>query len=288
MYLNKSNLKNNILNCDQCKVPFNDYDQPRILPCGETICSICLLKIEKKAINQKFNCNLCLNDHSIPDNGFPINKKMCALITVEPMEISRGHEYDQLQNNLNKVQSIVKLVWHDFENGTDIISEYCNEQIRLIQLSTENKIEQINKLSEELIAFVKEYERTCIVSHININKPTIKEDIDKIFQEANTFLNEKQAYSQQYQIDDEEIKAINKTSEDLYSALIERSQKLKSLIFNKRLVKFLSNTKEFGKFELESFDYERLEEPTVFSFYYYQLIKFKIKRIYFRKYSVDL
>jgi hypothetical protein len=31
-------------------------------------------------------------------------------------------------------------------------------KIRLIQLSAENKIEKINKLSDELIAFVKEYE----------------------------------------------------------------------------------------------------------------------------------
>ncbi len=31
-------------------------------------------------------------------------------------------------------------------------------KIRLIQLSAENKIEKINKLSDELIGFVKEYE----------------------------------------------------------------------------------------------------------------------------------
>ena len=54
------------------------------------------------------------------------------------------------QNNLNKVFSKVKLFCSDYENGTDIIKEYCNEQIRLIQSSTENKIEQINKLNEHV------------------------------------------------------------------------------------------------------------------------------------------
>ena len=43
------------------------------------------------------------------------------------MEISRGHEFERLQNNLNKVKLIVKLLRYDFENGTDIITEYCNE-----------------------------------------------------------------------------------------------------------------------------------------------------------------
>jgi len=114
------------------------------------------------------------------------------IISAEPMEISRGENYERLQNNLNKVFSIVKLFCSDYENGTDIIKEYyCNEQIRLIQLSTEKKIEQINKLSDELIAFIKEYERSCIESYLNKNKPSIKEDINKMIQETNTFLNVK-------------------------------------------------------------------------------------------------
>ena len=75
MYLNKSNLENDILNCDQCKIPFNDHDQQRILSCVETICSICLLKIEKEVINNHFKCSICLNDHYIPNDVFPINKK---------------------------------------------------------------------------------------------------------------------------------------------------------------------------------------------------------------------
>ena len=29
-------LQNEILNCDQCNVPFNVYDQPKFLPCGST------------------------------------------------------------------------------------------------------------------------------------------------------------------------------------------------------------------------------------------------------------
>ena len=159
--------------------------------------------------------------------------------------------------------SIIQLLWSDCENGNDIIREYCNEHIRLIQLSTENKIEQINKLSDELIAFVREYERTCIESYSNKNKSVIKEDINKIINEANIFLNEKQAYLQQLITDDDEIKVFNKASEDLQINLNKKSEKLKSLIFNEKLIKFVSNTKEINKYALGNFDYERLREPSV-------------------------
>lgn len=261
-----SKLQNEILKCDECKVSFNSYDQPRILPCGETICSTCLLKIEKRAMNKRFKCSLCLADHYIPDNGFAINKKMYALITSEPMEISRGYEYDRLQENLNKVLSISKLLFSDCENGHDIISEYCNEQIRLIQLSTENKIEQINKLSDELIAFIREYERKCVESYLN-NKKLIKVEIDKILNEANIFINEKQAYLQQYKIDDKEIKKFNKRSEELQTILSKKSKKLKYSIFDNNLIRFISNAQKIDKFEIGNFDYGHLNEPLVILFF---------------------
>lgn len=136
------------------------------------------------------------------------------------MEISRSNECEHLKKNQNKILSTTNLLRHDCENDTiitDIFREYFNEQIKLIQLSTENKLEQINKLNDVLIAFVKDYERSCIEYYLNKNKSSIKEDINKIIQEANTFLNEKQTYLQQYQIDDEEIKRFNKESEDTAS-----------------------------------------------------------------------
>lgn len=154
-------------------------------------------------------------------------------------------------------------------------------------MSTENKIEQINKLSDELIAFVKEYEKTCIESYQDKNK-SIKEDINKIISDANTFLDEKQAYLNQNKIDDEEIKVFNNVSQELQSALNEKSNKLKSLIFNNKLIKFISNTKEINKFELGNYDYECLEYKSVFIFFYLLLKLTLFNNFYFRKYLVHL
>jgi hypothetical protein len=91
-------------------------------------------------------------------------------MTAEPMEISRGENYEKLKENMNKVKMISQLLWSDCENGVDIIREYFNEQIRFIQISAENKIEQINKLSDELIEFLRKYEKECIQSYLNNNK----------------------------------------------------------------------------------------------------------------------
>ena len=277
--LDYAKLQNSILKCDQCKTPFDEYCQPKFLPCFKTICTKCERNIHKDEINKQFKCGVCEKYHFIPEVGFVVDETKYALITAECIEISRGENYEQLKQNLNKIESIVKLLWRDYENGIDLIKEHCNEQIRLIQLSTENKlhitnenkIEQIYKSSDNLIEFVEYYERQCIESYLN-KYQSLKEDINKIVQEANTFINEKQAYLRQYKIDEEEIKAFNNASEKLQSVLNEKSKKLKSSIFNDKLIKFLSNTKEINQFELGYFDVKYLREPSVFKFFIFLLI----------------
>ncbi len=57
------------------------------------------------------------------------------------------------------------------------------------------------------------------------------------------YINEKQAYLHQLRINDEEIKVFNKESDEM-------SKKLKLSIFDNKLIKFISNTKDINKFEL--------------------------------------
>jgi hypothetical protein len=255
MFLNKFDLKNNILKCDKCKTPFDEYCQPKFLLCFKTICTKCELTIQKEAINKRFKCGVCLKDHYIPDDGFVIDETKYALIKAEPMEISRGENYDKLNLNLNKLEILFKMLKNGFENGIDKIKEHCTEQIRLIQLSTENRIEQINKLNDELIEIIREYERKCIQSFLNKNDQ-IKQSIDKLIGDAAIFVKEKQEHLNEFKIDEEEIKAFNKQTLVLQESLNKESIKINSLIFNNEILEFLSNTNEIKQSFLGDIVYE--------------------------------
>jgi hypothetical protein len=257
MFINKCDLKNNILKCDSCNHPFDEYCQPKFLPCFNTICNTCEFNINREAINKWFKCGVCGQDHLIPDNGFTLNKKIYDIITVEPMEISRGENYDSLHLSLNKLETLFKMLKNDCENGIDKIKEYCDEQIRLIQLSTENRIEQINKLNEKLIKIIREYERKCVQSLLNKNDQ-IKQSLDKLVGDAAHFVKEKQEYLNQFKIYDEEIKAFNKQSELLQESLNKESIKLNNLLFNNEILEFWSNTNEIKQSFLGFVSYETL------------------------------
>jgi len=266
MFLNKTDLKNNVLKCDKCRAQFDEYCQPKFLPCFNTICTTCEFTIKREAINKRFKCGVCGQDHLIPDDGFVLNKKIYDIITAESMEISRGENYDKLQSNLNKLETLFKLLKDGCENGIDRIKEYCDEQIRQIQLSTENRIEQINKLNDELIEIIRDYERKCVQYFLNKNEK-IKQSLDKLIGETANFLKEKQKYLQKFKIDEEEIKTFNKQSEVLQESLNKESFKLNSLIFNNELINFLSNTNEIKQSFLGDINYETLN-ITVNKYFY--------------------
>ena len=122
-------------------------------------------------------------------------------------------------------------------------------------------------LNEEFIQIVKDYEIKCIQSLSNKNETiVIKEQMIKLIDEANLFSIEKQAYLDELKINDAEMKQFNQKSEEIQLKLSNELTKLNNLIFDNKLIKFLSNTNEMNKFEIGIIDFEQLGETTVFLF----------------------
>ena len=74
------------------------------------------------------------------------------------MKISHEENYDNLQNNIKKLKSLIKMLNNECEIS-EKIKEYCSEKKRLTQLSTEQRINEINYFNDELIKIIQEYER---------------------------------------------------------------------------------------------------------------------------------
>jgi hypothetical protein len=96
--------KNNDLTCNKCKNQFNEYDQPKTLPCENTICTTCEFTFQKEAINKRFKCSICTQYHDIPDNGFVINNEIYCLLTAKPIQMIPSEECDQLELIINETK----------------------------------------------------------------------------------------------------------------------------------------------------------------------------------------
>jgi len=109
---------NNKLKCLKCN---QRLDEPRNLPCGETICANCSVSIEVN--NKKFKCLICDEDHLMPDKGLPISKILSEIIALRSEDVYRGKEVENLKKLLNEIQEGVNKFSFGINNGVDRIKD---------------------------------------------------------------------------------------------------------------------------------------------------------------------
>ncbi len=69
----------NFLICQHCQA---QLEGPKILPCGETICSYCVSLIQTNL--NIFDCLVCKQQHEMPKNGLIENKVVLKMLSVQP------------------------------------------------------------------------------------------------------------------------------------------------------------------------------------------------------------
>ena len=170
---------------------------------GATVCNSCTHLIENQLIfctsKREFNCSLCSKLHCMPNEGFPINKALLNLMTEEPDEIYRSEMVESLKSNLNILRKQLNQIDSDMKNGPDKISDHCIELRRLVQLSTEEKILEINQMNETLIAQIDEYEKETITKYQSIKNSLKTFELDTLKNNLNKFIFETQEYISFYE-----------------------------------------------------------------------------------------
>jgi hypothetical protein len=240
MFLNKIDLAIKILKCDKCKIQFDDYCLPKLLPCFKTICTTCEVNIHKEAINKRFKCGVCSNDHYIPDDGLVLNEKIYALLKAKPIELSRGEQYRLLFVNLDILESSSRMLKNGCENGTEKIKEHCDEQIRLVQLATENTIVFVNNLSDDLIEKIRKIEAECTETYLK-NKDTINKSMESFIGDVAIFIKEKNEFLNRNKIDDAELKEYNEQSEEIQESLDRKLSQLEYITCKNEMIVFKPN-----------------------------------------------
>ena len=89
-----------IIRCPNCQSKFID---PRIIPCGSSMCSNCIVLLEKKE-RKEFKCPACQESHRIPTSGFLKNVLLAKLVEKQPNIVSRGKRVDDLREKLDDLK----------------------------------------------------------------------------------------------------------------------------------------------------------------------------------------
>jgi len=224
------------LDCRKCSKRLDKL--PRLLPCGESICSKCnQLLIESFGINtrssKEFKCSLCDTIHLKPAGEFPINKSLQAIL----IDFSKFRDEADSDLNINIFRIKAFIEYFEDNNGYDeIIEEYCNKLKNKLRIVIQELEVQIDYFKKKFETKINDFENAG-KSNFDSNKIN-KNDLNKLCDELKKFyddFNKKKNKNDQYVMDS------NKQSDLLIKKAYKQQLMLESEIFNNNKLIFIPN-----------------------------------------------
>ena len=230
MFYEENNISD-LSNCSKCN---ERLDEPRVLSCGDTICSLCQSTIHVN--NRQYMCIICDKSHFMPEEGLPVNKGLQKLLSRQPIQVYRSPAVESLQKGLGSIRKIMNSLLFSINNGVEKIQEECIELRNQVQLAAEQAIQQLNVFREEMLNEINQFENETIVlyqsNEIDNNETT------KTVKELVLFYSKWHEYLKQGIISHEEILKANDETEKLIVKAKRDEAYLGSLVFGQGVLKF--------------------------------------------------
>lgn len=257
----ESNLISDLLKCNHCKQPFDEYSDPRLLTCcSQTVCQRCVAEMEKKVKTNKkklFKCVACKEESGWPEKGLPVNKLAAKLIAEQPKEVYRSQKCEELKQCLTDLKHLnAKLSFEINNNYEDTVKDHCNEQKRLIQLSYEEKCQEMKTLYEQLVQRVDDYEMKC---NQNLKAFHAQQQTRDLVNQVNSFVDDNTVYLNRTRIDEKDVCDSIKKIKELKANIEKERLAIKTTVFSEKLMKFEAEKSQMneaiiGCIQLESID----------------------------------
>jgi hypothetical protein len=222
-----SNQVNAILVCKKCE---SRPDEPRLLECGNIICSLCYQSILLNEYRE-FTCFACLELHSLPEKGLPLNKPIIQMLSLETIKVSRGTNFNTLQETLKIIQKNQILL--DYINHPDYLKEHFLDLKNQIQLTIELIHEKLDKMNKQFIDELDKYENQ--LKYIDLESFRLFKETSKELQNFNSQTIE---VLKKHDLDDETLNDLNKTANLLKEKSNVEIEYFKDVKLNNRYLKF--------------------------------------------------
>jgi len=233
MFFNTNKI-NKALLCKHCE---GRLDIPKILPCGESICSLCEISIQVN--DRMFNCFVCKQKHKMPKEGLLNNKLALEILSIELTSVSRGEAYNLLKKMLDEIKMKISIFKNCIENGNDLVKEHCIELRSDVQLRAEQVILRVNDMSSKLIEEIDEYEKDLI--EFNKNNTKSLDAFNSIVKELESFHYLNTEYLNKNDLDDKELEKSNKQASYLVKKAELEIKNITNIFFNGNILKFKRN-----------------------------------------------
>ena len=224
---------NSVLICFVCE---NKLDDPRLLPCGKSVCNKCvdlLSDTEKRIVK----CQHCGKTHEIPQEGFPIILALKDLLDIEAKDVSQSKQIDEFKSLLDSLKLKIKSVESIFKTGDAQIRDHCDKVRNSTQLAIEEAHLKLDEIHKEFFSGIDQHESICQEKFKLIHQN--KEAIEKVVNESNQFIEQANQLIKQFKIDDKDLKAVLSRTHFISNDLEKIEDKLETDLYDGCLLKFV-------------------------------------------------
>jgi hypothetical protein len=241
---------NELLTCPACRARFED---PVILPCGDSICLNCEILIrEESNYYQHYRCPVCKMTHkNLIMSQLPRNKLIENLLKLKAGEVHRNKSVKDLLMNLKELQLKIDLFnlsnqlhpLEELKSNCDLVKN----QISLQSDKAKNRIEYLCKeLQRKVDAFEKSY--TDDIEIFIKDKDLMKNQMvielrehENTIQEVKHFIENQVNELKEFQIDEERIRESLTKSESLLAQIENDFKSLNLANVKMSSIEFLPN-----------------------------------------------
>ena len=219
------------LKCPYCQ---SLLDDPRILPCGASICNDCSVFLAKKAL--AINCKICSFTHEMPETGFTKNQNLAKLVELKPYEISRGKTVTNFKSTLDKLANLSRSVHTNLINGTQKLRDTCNSDKIDIQLARQLAHTKVDIYCDEFLEQIQAFEKENMAKY----KPNDLETTEyaEFIRDTDLFGAKWSEYLKSHKIDKCELRQALVEGNDRVSTLKRKASELEYRKFGAKQMRF--------------------------------------------------
>jgi hypothetical protein len=218
-----------------CTICDNKMVDPRLLPCGKSVCHRCvdfLADTDKK----KIKCQNCAKTHEIPVGGFYINQLAQEMLECEANEVLQSNHIEEFKKFLGILNATKQSIESTMECGDAKIRDHCDKVRNDMQLAIEQAHAKLDEFHKDFMHEIDNHEKECQAKFKFIKQNKV--DIDKALNDSNELLSKSNHLLQQFKIDQTELARLFKSARSLQTKLEQIKDGIHREMFNESLLKF--------------------------------------------------
>jgi hypothetical protein len=218
-----------------CKICEKKMVDPRLLPCGRSVCHRCvdlLTDTDKKRIK----CENCAKNHKIIKDGFPKNLALQQLLECEAKEVLRSNQLEEFKILLDILNTTKQSIESTLECGDATIRDHCDKVRNEMQLAIEQAHTKLDDIHKDFMDEIDNHEKQCQANFKSIKQN--KQDIEKALNRSNELLSKSNHLLNQFKIDQTQLATLFESAQLIQTNLEAIKDGIQKNMFNESLLKF--------------------------------------------------